>query len=349
MKTLKDFNVSNKRVLVRTDFNIPFSGQGDILDDFRIVQTLPTIEYLIENKAKTILISHLGRPISKQRYTLKPVALRLEKLLKRKVKFLDDCIGEEVKKVIAEMELGEVVLLENLRFHRGEMENDPKLAKQLAKLGDIFIQEAFAACHRKHSSIVGIPKYLSSGIGFLVEKEIECLSKISNKPKNPLVVIIGGKKVETKAKLINKLSKIADWILLGHLMKKEVVNKNFWLKNPQKIIAPIDGIKEKRQYFDIGPKTIDLFSVKIFQAKTIFWNGQLGKTEEKKFTKGSLAIADAIIKSKAYSVAAGGNTIAFLGQYNLRDKFDFVSTGGGAALAFLSGEKLPGIKDDLLS
>lgn len=369
MKTIRDFDVKNKNVLVRCGFNVPLSQKGNILDDFRIRKTIPAIEHLIKKGAKVVLMSHLGRPAPifqrkigeiqnpksqipnkskipnpKKKYTLKPVALRLGKLLKKKVRFLPDCIGEKVEKVIGEMKAGDLVLLENLRFYKGETENNPKFAKSLAKLGDIFIQDAFGVCHRKHASIVGVPKYLPSGIGFLVEKEINVLNELRKSPKKPLVIIVGGKKVKTKVKLINKISKNADKVLLGHLIEKEIKEKNIKLKAPEKIIAPIDSLSEQGKDLDIGPKTLSLFRQEIFKAKTIFWNGQLGLTEQKRFTKGSLEIARAIIKSGAYSIVGGGDTIAFLGQNNLRDKFNFVSTGGGAMLAFLSNEKLPGIE-----
>ena len=351
MKKVRDFNVTNKRVLVRCDYNVPLNERGNILNDFRIKRTLPTIEYLIKNKAKVILISHLGRPKSwnmehgtwNKEFSLRPIALRLEKLLKKKVKFLDDCLGERVEKEIERMRAGDIILLENLRFYKEEEKNSPEFAKKLSNLGDIFIQEGFGVCHRKHSSVIGIPKYLPSGIGLLVEQEIKVLTKLRDNPKKPLVIIIGGKKAETKGKLINKILKRADKVLIGHLIEKEIKEKNIKLKFLQKIINPIDGLP-KGKNLDIGPKTIDLFSKKISQAKTIFWNGQLGYTEDKKFAKGSLEIAKAIIKSKAHSIVGGGDTIAFLGQNNLRGKFNFVSTGGGAMLAFLSSEKLPGLE-----
>ena len=331
LKTIRDFNVKEKQILVRCDFNVPLSKQGNVLDDFRIKQTLPTIKYLIKNKAKIILISHF-------KYSLKPVAKRLEKLLGKKVKFLDDCIGEKVKREIEEMKPGEIILLENLRFYQEEKENDKNFAKKLAELGDIFIQDAFAVCHRTNASVTGIPEYLNSGIGFLLENELKTLCKIIKKPKKPLLIIIGGAKVKNKAKAVEKLVRIADFLLLGNLVAQEV--KKTKLKNSKKIIFPIDSKKN----CDIGEETIKLFKEKISEAKTIFWAGPLGKIEEEEFTKGSLAIAKAIIKSSACSVAGGGDTIAFLGKYNLRDKFDFISTGGGAMLDYIANGKLVGIE-----
>ncbi len=377
MKTVKDFNVRDKRVLVRCDFNVPFDKKGNIAEDFRIKKSLATIKYLIGKKAKVILISHLGRPTPifqrkigefididfsalptdrqfsknkknlgvKKNYTLKPVAQRLEKLLKKKVKFLDDCIGGKVGKQVSEMKAGEIILLENLRFYKGEENNDLNFAQELAGLGDIFIQDAFGSCHRSHASMVGVPKYLPSGIGLLVEEEIKVLKKLKDNPKKPLVIIIGGKKAKTKAKLINKISKSVNDVLIGHLIQKEIKNKKeIKIKYPHKIVEPIDGAKYKGKDLDLGPETISLFKEKILKAKTIFWNGQLGVTEEKKFVQGSLEVAKAIIKSRAFSIIGGGDTVAFLIDYNLKDKFNFISTGGGAMITFLSGDKLPGLE-----
>jgi len=367
MKTLKDFNFQGKRVLLRTDFNVPLNEKGDILDDFRIKAAMPTIEYLTKNRAKIIIISHLGRPSGRpnpkseirnpkqipkfkiqnskhKKYSLKPVAKRLEKLLKKKIKFLDDCIGKEVKKEIAKMKVGDVVLLENIRFYKEEEENNPQFAEELVQLGDIYINDAFAVCHRSHASITSLPKFLLSGIGFSVEKEIKALEQLALKPKKPLIAIIGGAKAKTKVKLINKLSEIADYVLIGHLIQKEIKQENIQLENPQKIIEPIDALVENGKDLDIGPKTIQLFQEKISQAKTIFWNGPFGKIEEKKFSQGTLVIAKAILKSEAYSVIGGGDTNAFLDKYNLRDGFSFISTGGGAMLDYLVDGKLVGIE-----
>lgn len=355
MKLIQDFNVYNKRVLVRCDFNVPLDEKGNILDDFRIRKTLPTIEYLIKNKAKIILISHLGRPVKeldKKKLSLKPIASRLQKLLnnnfRTKVVFLKNCIGKENYDIIEKMKLGNIVVLENLRFYKQETESKLKSAdfftKKLVKLGDIYINDAFAVCHRKHSSIIKIPKYLPCGAGFLLQQELKVLTGLKQDCDKPLTMIIGGKKAETKAKMINKISEQCDNILIGHLIEKEIKQKKIKIKEPYKIIAPIDATLYNGRELDIGNKTIDLFQEKILKAKTIFWNGQLGKTEDKEFINGSLAIAKAIIQSNAFSVIGGGDTIAFLKQYNLRNKFNFISTGGGAMLAYLSSEPLPGIQ-----
>ena len=353
MKLIQDFNVYNKRVLVRCDFNVPLDEKGNILDDFRIRKTLPTIEYLIKNKAKIILISHLGRPVKemhKKMYSLKSIALRLGQLLNnpKKIIFLKNCIGKENKQIVEKMKLGDIVVLENLRFYKQEIESKLKSAdfftQKLVKLGDIYINDAFAVCHRKHTSIIKIPKYLPSGAGFLMQEELKNLENLKQNCDKPLIMIIGGKKAETKARVINKISNQCDNILIGHLIEKEIKQKKIKIKEKEKIIAPIDAVLYNGKELDIGNETIDLFKEKISKAKTIFWNGQLGMTENEEFANGSLAIAKAIIQSNAYSVAGGGDTIAFLKQHNLRNKFDFISTGGGATLSYLSSEPFPGIQ-----
>ena len=341
MKKITDFNFGGKRVLVRCDFNVPLSPEGKISDDFRIKKTLPTIKYLIKKKAKVILISHLGRPKGRQeKYSLKPVAKKLERLLKKKVKFLPDCVGPEVEKEIEKMKEKDIILLENLRFHKEGEGNDENFARKLSKLGDIFINDAFSASHRAHASIVGIPKFLISGAGFLLEKEVKVLSQIIENPKRPLVVIIGGSKVGDKAKVAEKFSEIGDWLLVGNLIAEEIKGKKMKIKNLEKIIFPI--LNEKMLDLDEG--TIENFKDKILLAKTIFWAGPLGKIEEEKYQKGTKEIARAVIESGALSVVGGGDTIEFLNKIGLLEKFNHVSTGGGAMLEFLSGEKLPGIE-----
>ncbi|MFH1181304.1 MAG: phosphoglycerate kinase [bacterium] len=326
MKKLKNFSFFQKRVLVRCDFNVSFDEKGRILDGFRIKATIPTIRYLLAKKARLVLLSHL----SDKNASLKPVAERLGKLLNKKVEFLKDWIGQKPE--------GEIVLLENLRFCKGEEENRESFAKDLARLGDVFINDAFGVCHRNHASVVSLPKFLPSFSGFLLEKEIKNLSRISRNPKRPLLAIIGGAKAETKVKLIDKISEAADFVLINGLLKKELRESKVCLKNLQKTIMP----REEGQ--DIGEKDIGFFCDKIKTAKTIFWNGPFGRVEKKEFQKGTLAIARAIIKSRAFSVVGGGETIWFLDKKRLINKFSHISTGGGAMLAYLSGEKLPGLE-----
>jgi len=342
MKTLKDFNVKGKRVLVRCDFNVPLGKQGAILDDFRIKQTLPTIQYLIKKGAKVILISHLGRPDGKvvEGLRLTPVQDKLMEYLDVSITKASDCIGPEIKKWIEEMKPGEILLLENLRFYEEELKNDIGFARKIAEMGDIYINNAFAVCHRNQASIVSVPKYLPHGIGLSLEKEIKILTQTIKNPQRPLVAVIGGKKIEkTKLNLINKFSENGDWVLVGGLVEEGIKQKNIKLEHPQKIVGPIDKIEGK----DIGPETIKLFKDKIALAKTIFWNGPLGKIEEEKFSKGSKEIAKAIIESGVFSVVGGGETVKFINQLGLTEKFSYVSTGGGAMIDFLADGRLIGL------
>jgi len=360
MRTLKDFNLKGKRVLVRCDFNVPLGEKGEmakraspsslssfpkemkILDDFKIKVTIPTIEYLIEKGAKVILMSHLGRPEGKvvESLRLTPVQDKLMEYLDLSVTKAGDCVGKEIEDWIRQMKPGEILLLENVQFNPGEKENDPNFAKTLASYADIFIMEAFGQAHRDYASITGVPKYLPSGAGFLLEKEVKVLSQIIENPKRPLVVIIGGSKVGDKAKVAEKFSEIGDWLLVGNLIAEEIKGKKMKIKNLEKIIFPI--LNEKMLDLDEG--TIENFKDKILLAKTIFWAGPLGKIEEEKYQKGTKEIARAVIESGALSVVGGGDTIEFLNKIGLLEKFNHVSTGGGAMLEFLSGEKLPGIE-----
>jgi len=378
MKKIIDFDYKGKKVLVRCDFNVSFSDKGEILDDYRIKNTLPTIKYLMEKGAKVILISHCSdseeKPVS-----LKPVSLRLSELLTKRVKFLPDCRGERIKTEIEKMKDGEVMLLENVRFYKEEKENDEKFGRELADLGEIFINEGFAVSHRKHASVWQIPRFLPSAAGFLLEKEIVVLSQILKGFTPPLVIIIGGVKIETKAKTLLHFIKIADHILLGSklgevvLIKKQIILGRHAPDDKvideidftsSKIHLPIDGamalknvtegysriggvgtLKKEEEIFDIGPETIDVFKRIIKEAKTIFWNGPMGMYEDERFSSGTKEIAEAIIRNySAFKVAGGGDTIAAVKKFHLEEKFDFLSTGGGAMLEFLAGEKLPGIE-----
>jgi len=342
MKTLRDFNLKNRRVLLRCDFNVPCNKEGRITDDFRIKQTIPTINYLIENGSKIILMSHLDDPKGKivENLRLNFIQEKLMEYLDLSVTKAKDCIGKEIENWIGGMQPGEILLLENLRFHKEEEMGDLSFAKKLSELGDVYINDAFGVCHRAHASVVGIPKYLPSGIGFLLEKEIRILKGLMERPKKPLISIIGGKKVETKAKLIDRISEVSDFVLIGGLIEKEIREKKIKLKYPSKIIGPVAKAEGK----DIGPQTISIFKEKIASAKTIFWNGPLGKIEEDRYSKGTAEIAKAIVESKAFSVVGGGETVEFINKLGIENKFNHLSTGGGAMLSFLSGEELPGLK-----
>jgi len=306
MKTIKDFDLKNKRVLVRCDFNVPFDDKEKITDDFRIEQTLPTLKFLQKKGAKLILMSHLADGKS-----LDPVW----KKIKIKAKFLD-----------------------NLRLDKREKENSDEFAKELADLADIYINDAFGVCHRKHASVSAITKYLPSGAGLLLEKELKILNKVLESPKIPLVAIIGGTKLESKAKVIDNFLKIADYVLIGGKIGEASELKKL---KYSKLILPEDYVDD----FDIGPKTIKRFEEIIKTAGTVVWAGPMGKFEEKKYEDGTKKIAKAIIKNKkAFKIAGGGDTLFALKKFKLRKGFNHLSTGGGAMLAFLAGEELPGLK-----
>jgi 3-phosphoglycerate kinase len=346
-KTLKDYSLISKRVLVRCDFNVSLDEKGEITDDFRIKQTIPTIQYLIDQKARIILMSHLGDPEGKVIPELKldKVAERLAEYLNCPIAKEDDCIGAEIEGQSNSLEMGKILLLENLRFHKEETEvvdSLPNLdfAKMLSYLGDIYVNDAFGACHRNNASIVGVPRYLPHCAGMLLEKEIQSLDTITSNPEKPMIVIVGGTKVETKAKFINNISKTADYVLVSGLIAKEIAEKNIKFDYPEKIILPVGKLDDP----DIDEESIKIFEEKILQAQTILWNGPFGKFEDKKYARGTLAIANAIIDSKAFSVVGGGETVEFLNKQGMIDKFSHVSTGGGAMLSYLAGDAMPGLE-----
>jgi 3-phosphoglycerate kinase len=379
IKTLKQLDVKNKRALVRVDFDVPIDDKGNVLDNFRIKNNLDTIEYLIKQKAKIILISHLGRPNGKKskKLSLKPIADELGELLKTKIIFSKDIAGKELERIIKKMFFGDILLLENIRFWKEEEENSFEFAEKLAKLGEIYINEAFADSHREHASIVGIPQLLPSAVGFLLEKEIREIDKILKYPERPLVAIIGGAKMETKIKVINKFLKIADKVLIGGAsantifasqgisMGGSTIDKDSFddikkinLNNP-KLFLPTDlGIWDDKnatyrdvgplQWFekalDMGPKTMHLFSDMVMNAKMVVWNGPLGLTNQKPFDKGTTELIEAIDKSRAYAIVGGGDTIGFINGLHKEKVFDWMSTGGGAMLDYLANGTLPGIE-----
>ena len=343
MKSLNDFDVVNKRILVRCDFNVPLDEKGNILDDFKIKQTLPTIKYLVDKKAKIILMSHLdpeSTNVADKKYNLNNVAQRLGDLLNTTIEKEDDCIGVEVEEQSNKLEPGKILLLENLRFHKEETECDAQFAQKLSYLGDIYVNDAFSVCHRLHASVAELPKLLPHAAGLLLEKEITTLEKVMQNPEKPMVALVGGAKVGTKAKFIDNISKVADFVIISGLIKEELIEKEMLFKHQDKIIGPMDNLTAP----DISNESIKMFSEKIMQAKTILWNGPFGKFEDAEFAKGTLALANAIIESKAFSVAGGGETVEFLEKQGILNQFSWVSTGGGAMLQFLSGEKLPGIE-----
>jgi phosphoglycerate kinase len=341
MKAINKLNLKSKKVLLRVDFNVPIKD-GKVTDDFRIKAEVPTIKEMIRKRAKVILISHLGRPEGefKKEFSLSLIKGTIEKNLKKKI--FGPFEIERAKEEIEKMKEKDVLLLENIRFYKGEIESDQNFAKKLAELGDLFVNDAFSVSHRDQASVTKITKYLPSFAGPNLISEVKNLSKILKKPKRPLVVIIGGKKVEDKAGVVEKFSKIADFVLVGNLVGKEIKERRIKVSNLEKVFFPV----KNGNALDLDRETIEIFKEKIKKAKTIFWSGPLGKVEEKKYQRGTLEIAREIgkMKKKVFSVVGGGDTIEFLNKNSILKNFDFVSTGGGAMLEFLAGEKIPGLK-----
>lgn len=383
--TIRDINVTGKRILVRVDFNVPLDKKGNITNDTRIVAALPTIKYLMEHNAKIILMSHLGRPDGDvmPEYKMDPVAKRLGELLGVNVIKLDDCIGEEVETRVNQMKEKEVILLENLRFHKGETKNDPEFAKSLAKLGDIYVNDAFGTAHRAHASTAGVASYLPAVAGFLMEKEVEYLGKVLHSPERPLVAVLGGSKVSDKIAVMENLIPRVDYLIVGGGMAftflkingfsigKSLLDpnlepaKNIITKCKEKgvkLLLPVDvicateikegipvkevsveNIPDDMMGLDIGTKTIQLFEDALKNAKTVMWNGPMGVFELSEFANGTNAIAEYIAGLQATTVVGGGDSVAAVDKLGISQKFTHVSTGGGASLEFLEGKELPGV------
>lgn len=382
--TVKDLDLKDKTVLMRADFNVPLDASLAITDDTRIRETVPTIKFILEKGAKKlVLMSHLGRPDGKRvdKYSLKPVAARLEQLTGERVKFFDDCVGDAVKGVSAATE--KIVLLENLRFHAEEEGNEANFAKQLASLGEVFVNDAFGTAHRAHASTAGVNKFLKSGAGLLLEKEIKYLGDAVANPAKPFMVILGGAKVSDKIGVIENLLPKCDAIIIGGGMAytflkaqgkaignsklekdkldlaRSLLDKAKTLK--KEIVLPIDhvvvdtvdpkaatqvvgqDIPDGKIAVDIGPKTIELFNKKLAGAKTVVWNGPLGIFEMDAFSKGTEAVGKFLATVKAVTIIGGGDTAAAVAKFKLQDKMTHISTGGGASLEFLEGKTLPGI------
>jgi|AP95_1055475.scaffolds.fasta_scaffold08096_2 phosphoglycerate kinase len=383
MRTLKDADIKNKTVLFRVDFNVTVED-GQVTEDFRMRAVLSTIQYLLENGAKKIvIISHFGRPNgSGSEHSLAPAAEHLAKLLSLSVDFIADTPGEGLREKIENSQHA-VVVLENLRFYRGEEENDEGFAKELASLGDVFVQDAFGVMHRAHASIVGVPKILPAYAGLLLEKEVGVLSRILSNPARPLAVLIGGAKISTKIRVIEKFLNIADNICLGGALastalkaKGMAVGKSLVeegvadeIKNIQftdtRLHLPVDvkvakdrdskddivtrgagNVGENEIILDIGPGTQTLFSNVIHNSKTIIWNGPMGYIENEAFREGTYRIARelAAVSAGTFTVVGGGDTYPLLDELGVMEKVSFVSTGGGAMLDFLADGTLPGIE-----
>lgn len=381
LRTIKEIkNLKGKKVVLRVDFNVPLKN-GKVEDDFRIKAGLPTIKYLLSKGASIIILNHLGRPEGKvvPKLSNKPVSQRLSKLLNKKVVQLNEVVGSKVKGVAGQLKQGQIIMLENVRFHPREELNYQPLAKSWASLADLYVNDAFAVSHRQASSVSAIMKYLPSYAGLLLEKEVENLNKVLDNKLKPKVAIIGGAKIETKVKVIKNLLDKMNSILLGGAVANNVlkqmnyevglslVNKT-QLKIAKSILYnklkyPLDvvvaksrkrGVKSQIKavgkiekddiILDIGPDTVKLYSEYIKRSKLVVWNGPMGYFEIPKYKKSSQEIAKNIIKTKAYSIVGGGETVELIKDLKLIKKFSFVSTGGGAMLEFLEGKVLPGIR-----
>lgn len=389
-KTPTDLDVNGKRVLIRVDFNVPLkeddSGVRKVVDDTRIRAAIPTIKSVLDRNGKAILISHLGRPkgVPNQAFSLSPVALQLEEILGARVRFASHLTGGAVREVIDRMPNGSVILLENTRFYPGEKKNDAELSQEIAALADLYINDAFGSAHRAHASTAGITEYMDEvAMGFLLEKEVNYLSRLLNDAERPFVGIIGGAKVSDKIGVIEALLERVDKLLiggamsytflkaLGHKIGKSLFEEDklddaklLFERADGKILLPTDHIVASEfsndvptqnvagdipgghMGLDIGEETAGTYREVIMGAKTIVWNGPMGVFEMSNYAKGTLSVAQALADATAngaLSVVGGGDSVAAIKQMRFEDKVSHVSTGGGAMLEFLEGKNLPGV------
>jgi phosphoglycerate kinase len=384
IKSVKDYNFKGKKVFVRVDFNVPIKD-GKILDDTRIKEAVETIKYIKDSGGKVILASHLGRPKGKrvEEYSLKPVSDYINNSF-FKVKFIDDCIGEKVLEAVNKLNNGEILLLENLRFYKGEEENSEDFINELLKFTEIYVNDAFGTSHRKHASVYGLPlKVKDKCAGFLMAKEINYFEKILKNPEKPFGAIIGGAKVTDKISFIGNLLNLVDKLFIGGAMAytflaakgskvgNSLVEKDQFstvekiFKEAEEkgvnIFLPIDhtcsdkfcgnpiyvpqiDIPDNLMGLDIGEKTIALYSKELKDCKTIFWNGPMGVFEDKRYSQGTFEIAKAIANIDATVIIGGGDSINAVKSINLQDKISHISTGGGASLEYLEYGTLPGIE-----
>lgn len=386
-KTIKDIELEGKKVLVRCDFNVPMDKEQNITDNTRIVAAMPTIKYLMEKNCAIILCSHLGRPKGefKPEFSLAPVAKELSKLLGTEVIMAKDVIGEDANEKAANLQPGQIMLLENVRFHREETDNDPEFAKKLANMAEIYVSDAFGAVHRAHASTAGVAQYLPAVSGLLIEKELKFLGNAVTNPERPFVAILGGAKVSDKIGVIDSLLEKVDTLIIGGGMAytffkaqgyevgnslceldkldlaKELMEKA--KAKGVKLILPVDTKVGKEfkpdtesktvpwteipadwEGFDIGEKSIEMFTEEIKKAKTVVWNGPLGLSEFEQFAIGTNTIAKVLAEMDATTIIGGGDSAAAVKKAGLADKMTHISTGGGASLEFLEGKKLPGIE-----
>lgn len=342
LSDFKNADLGNKRVLVRVDFNVEFFKDGKPKEKYKIESAKNTINFLLEKPGiKIALLSHLGRPENREKeFSFRNYYKELGKILGIELVFVEDCIGEEVKTALGGLKIGQVLMLENVRFYKEDTGGDIEFAKKLTENFDVYINEAFGASHRDHSSITKITQILPFFAGFNLQKEVEKLEKVREKFERPALALIGGAKIETKLPVIKFFAEKYNKVLVGGKLGLETEKEKIFF--PQNVLTPLDYTGGG---MDIGPQTVGRFKREIVGAKTIVWNGPLGKFEEPPYDKGTSEILNEIIKNKnAYKVAGGGETIQVLEEKNLIGEFDFISTGGGAMLEFLAKGTLPGIE-----
>ncbi len=382
-KTVRDVNWSGKRALVRCDFNVPLDSAQRITDDRRITEALPTIKYLIAHDAVVVLCSHLGRPKGKPQDDLRltPVAARLSELLGKPVAMLGDSVGPEVEAAVKAAKPGDVLLLENLRFHAEEEKNVTEYARALANLGDVYVNDAFGAAHRAHASTAGVAAFLPAVAGFLMEKELDFLGAALENPGRPFVAILGGAKISDKIGVVENLLAKADSLLIGGGMANtflkakgyemgdslveadsvatakslletsgsrlalpvDAVVADRFAADAKHMVVPVDKVQPGWRILDIGPKTVALYASHIAGAKTVVWNGPMGVFEMDAFAVGTFEVAKAVAGSGATSIIGGGDSAAAVEKAGLADQITHISTGGGASLEFLEGKALPGV------
>ena len=382
--TIKDCDLKGKRVLLRADYNVPMDKEGNITELMRVEESLPTLNYILEQGASLVILTHLGRPKGKRvpEMSTRPVADALAKLLGREVLFADDVLSDETVARAESLRPGEILFCENIRYYPEEEGNDDAFAKDVARLGEVYVNECFSVDHRSHATTVGVPRYLPTYAGFLLGKEIDALSKVLESPDRPLTAIIGGAKVSDKIKILEKLLPIVDRLLIGggmantflaakgYDMQKSLVEQDriedakAIMEGPyaEKLALPVDGvaaaafdneaetalcavdqIPEGYQLLDIGEKTVAAFKEALADARTILWNGPMGVFEMSRFAEGTKAVAEAVGRSDAYSVVGGGDSAAAIKSVGMEKGISHISTGGGASLKFLEGKELPGI------
>ena len=373
--------MAGKRVLVREELNVPMS-KGAVADDARVRAAAPTLQHLAQRGARVIVMSHLGRPQDREPdLSLKPIAADLARRVGREVQFADDCVGEPATSAADRLQSGQVLLLENVRYHKEDEANDAGFARRLASLGDVYVNDAFAASHRAHASVVGVAAYLPAYAGELMETELKALRQALDNPRRPMVAVVGGAKVSTKVGVLRNLLRKVDSLLIGGAMANTFFKARGWptgsglvedialeeanevtAEAGEKLVLPVDLVCARKMEsgealrlldadkvepgwmaLDIGPRSVTLFTEKLRGAGTVIWNGPVGVAEIKDFSDGTKEVGEAIARSGAYTLVGGGDTVAAIESLGLNGRFSHVSTGGGATLEYLEGKELPGI------